>query len=391
MNPWLVSLALFIGTLSTQGDSEIIRARDLGIPFKGIPGEWNSITDVKGVEVGHSTVIRGNGDLVVGRGPVRTGVTAILPSGKNWRPVFAAVSTLNANGEMTGTEWIEESGFLEEPILLTNTHSVGAVHQASIAWRQERAYHSENAGYAWASLPVVAETWDGRLNDIHGFHVKKTHVFHALDSAATGPVPEGNVGGGTGMVCFRFKGGIGTASRILANGFKVGTLVQTNFGLRKDLIISGQRVGEMISDLQPVMHGIQPPGAGHSIIVVIATDAPLLPHQLKRVAKRAGIGVGRVGGIGRHSSGDLFLAFSTVEVSVPDEKGVRRTLMMDNETIDLFFEAVVQSVEEAIVNAMVAAETMEGINGNTIYALPHERVRALFTSDRAEPRNKSLH
>lgn len=358
------------------------QARELGVPLEGQPGKLNAITDVQGVLVGHTTIIRGKGALEVGKGPVRTGVTAILPAGRQYRPVFAACSALNGNGEMTGTHWIGESGFLEEPILLTNTHSIGAVHEAVIAWRARAGFHApEDASHRWASLPVVAETWDGRLNDIHGFHVRRRHVFAALNQAKGGPVPEGNVGGGTGMVCHRFKGGIGTSSRITRQGDTVGVLVQANYGLREKLVVAGVPVGKEIPDLRPEMHGVNPAAEGNSIIAIIATDAPVLPHQLKRMAARVPSGLARVGGIGRNSSGDLFLAFSThrpVPVTLADDRKVLQTSFLPNGEMDPLFEAVVEGVEEAILNALLSAETMVGINDNTVHALPHDRLRAIL-------------
>lgn len=361
------------------------RARDLGIPFDGTPGELNAITDVAGVLVGHCTLIKGEGSLVIGEGPVRTGVTAILPRGKLFEPVFAAFETLNGNGEMTGTTWVEESGFLEEPILLTNTHSVGAVYEASIHWRRKHKYHDADDAYGWAALPVVAETWDGRLNDIQGHHVRREHAFQALDEARGGAVAEGNVGGGTGMVCHRFKAGIGTSSRVMENGFTLGTLVQANYGKREDLTIAGVKLGHLIEGSEMNMNGLEPIGAGHSIIVIIATDAPLLPHQLKRVARRAGLGIGRTGGFGANSSGDLFLAFSTAQVGGAAPTGVRQVAMLDNDQLDSFFQSVIQSVEESVINAMVAAETMAGINQNTVYRLPVDQVLDILSKSRMLP------
>jgi D-aminopeptidase len=369
------ALAFFVNSSDT---AEIPRARDIGIPFDGVTGKHNAITDVPGVEVGHTTLIAGEGDLKIGKGPVRTGVTAILPTGKTFRPIFAAWHSLNGNGEMTGTTWISESGYLEEPILISNTHSVGAVSEAVIAWRAKAGYHAEGDGWSWASLPVVAETWDGRLNDIHGFHVKRHHVFAALDSAAGGPVAEGNVGGGTGMVCHRFKSGIGTASRRLSSGHTLGVLVQANYGSREDLRIAGVPVGREISDLQPVMHGLDPKVDGGSIIAIVATDAPFAPHQLKRIAKRVPLGIGRTGGFGSNSSGDIFLAFSTANATTKNKRGLIQFETMPNDEIDPFFRATVQATEEAIINALVAADTMTGINGNTVYALPLDRVRAIL-------------
>jgi D-aminopeptidase len=350
-----------------------IRARDLGVPFEGTPGELNAITDVRGVEVGQTTLIEGEGKLIVGQGPVRTGVTAILPLGRdnNNTPVPAAVFSYNGNGEMTGSEWVEESGFLEGPVLLTNTHSVGVVHDAVIEWGTRKFPGTEHF-----SLPVVGETWDGALNDINGFHVKKEDVFRALDSARSGAVAEGNVGGGTGMRAFGFKAGTGTASRVLQgeSGFRVGVLVQANFGRRESLVIAGVPVGKEISDLQPVIH--RDPEREGSLLVVIATDAPLLPHQLKRLAKRAALGMARTGAVSTDSSGDLFIAFSTVTPARAGDREQWSTLKNDN--LDPLLAATVQATEEAIINALAAAKTMRGINENTFYALPHDRLREVL-------------
>lgn len=359
-----------------------IRARDLHIPFEGTPGRHNAITDVDGVHVGHTTLIEGEGPLRVGQGPVRTGVTAILPQGQVHAPVMAGVHVLNGNGEMTGTIWIEESGWLEGPVMITNTHSVGTVRDAVIAWTVERRlFHPLERDIFW-SLPVVGETYDGTLNDINGFHVKPEHVFAALDAAAVGPVEEGNVGGGTGMICHGFKGGIGTSSRVIAQedggytgGYTVGALVQANYGSRRNLLIAGVPVGQEIPDLLPEIHaGAAPMGAG-SIIIVLATDAPLLPHQLRRVAQRASLGLARMGGMGANSSGDIFLAFSTANTSAWQRNEPTQVTMLPNDRITPIFEAAVHATEEAIVNAMVAAQTMHGRDGNTVHALPHERVR----------------
>jgi D-aminopeptidase len=358
------------------------RARDLGVPFDGTPGPLNAITDVAGVTVGHSTIIRGQGKLVVGQGPVRTGVTAVFPRGAtNGDPVFGGWFTLNGNGEMTGTTWLEESGFLAGPVMITNTHSVGIVRDAVIEWLVRKGFE-----FDW-SLPIVAETWDGTLNDINGFHVTKQHAFAALDSARGGSVAEGNVGGGTGMICNQFKGGIGTSSRRLPaplGGYTVGVLVQCNYGSRARLSIAGVPVGQEIPDLLPCRDSI--PGVAvtgrrcadadkGSIIIVIATDAPLLPHQLKRIAKRASLGVGRIGGLGGNPSGDIFVAFSTANPGAAKPDANVSVTMVPNERITPLFEATVQATEEAIVNAMVAAETMTGVNGMRVYALPHERLR----------------
>ena len=348
------------------------RARDLGVPFDGTPGPLNAITDVSGVTVGHATIITGQGKLVVGQGPVRTGVTAVFPRGAtNGDPVFGGWFTLNGNGEMTGTTWLEESGFLAGPVMITNTHSVGIVRDAVIEWLIKKGFE-----FDW-SLPVVAETWDGSLNDINGFHVTKQHTFAALDSARGGPVVEGNVGGGTGMICNQFKGGIGTASRRLPadrGGYTVGVLVQCNYGSRARLAIAGVPVGQEIPDLLPTRDSL--PAERGSIIIVVATDAPLLPHQLKRIAKRASLGIGRLGGTGANPSGDIFVAFSTANPGAAKPDATVSMTMLPNERIDPLFAATIQATEEAIVNAMVAAQTMTGANGLRVYALPHERLRA---------------
>ena len=350
------------------------RARDLGVPFDGKPGPLNAITDVKGVEVGHTTLISGEGALKVGMGPVRTGVTAVLPRGKNIQDqVFAGWFTLNGNGEMTGTTWVEESGFLEGPVMITNTHSVGVVRDAVIAWRVKHGPPDQDS--YWWSLPVVAETWDGYLNDINGFHVKPEHAFHALDSARSGPVEEGNVGGGTGMICNEFKGGIGTASRVLDSkhgGFTVGVLVQCNYGRRDQLRIAGVPIGREITD-----HQVWKKDVG-SIIVVVATDAPLLPTQLKRLAKRVSLGLGRNGSYSGDGSGDIFIAFSTANSGAASSEGLQHLTMLPNEQLDPLFVATVQATEEAVINAMVAAETMTGINNRTVIALPHDRLREVL-------------
>jgi L-aminopeptidase/D-esterase-like protein len=372
-------LTLFLST-GLHADSP--RARDLGIPFEGTPGPYNAITDVPGVMVGHSTIIEGSGPLTIGEGPIRTGVTAILPSGKTFRPVFASWASLNGNGEMTGTKWIDESGFLEEPILLTNTHSVGKVADASISWRTKRGYHPPGDPFGWAALPVVAETWDGRLNDIHGRHVKEKHVFEALDTARSGAIEEGNVGGGTGMVCHRFKGGIGTASRKLASGYTLGVIVQANYGLREDLTIGGIRVGRQLPQKMPILNSLAPGFEGNSIIVIVATDAPLLPHQLSRVAKRVSLGIGKTGGFGSNSSGDLFLAFSTATTMASGKKGVIRAEMLQNDAIDPVLKATVQATEESVNNALIAAKDMEGINGSTVFALPQEELVSILKHHR---------
>ncbi len=351
----------------------IIRARDLGIPFSGTPGPTNAITDVAGVQVGHRTIISGDGPLVVGQGPVRTGVTVVLPRGPVYDAVFAAVYSFNGNGEMTGTHWIEESGFLEGPIGLTNTHSVGVVRDAIVAWQRDRELYDPIRPFVWWSLPVVAETYDGRLNDVNGQHVTAAHVFEAFDAASTNSPEEGGVGSGTGMVCHGFKGGIGTASRILPDGYTVGVLVQANHGARDYLTIAGVPVGQELSDWTPDTNS----GTG-SIIVVVATDAPLLPHQLKRLARRVPLGIGRVGGLGENTSGDIFLAFSTANRGVAARQGTAKVDMLPNDVLSPYFAATAEATEEAIVNALVAAKTMTGINGTTVHALPHDRVREIL-------------
>jgi D-aminopeptidase len=350
------------------------RARDLGIPFDGTPGPLNAITDVKGVEVGFTTLISGSGRLVVGQGPVRTGVTAILPRGKDSSndPVFAGWFPLNGNGEMTGTTWVEESGFLEGPVMITNTHSVGVVRDAVIDWRVKHGAADET-GYWW-SLPVVAETWDGFLNDVNGFHVKPQHVFQALDSARPGPVPEGNVGGGTGMICYEFKGGTGTASRKLdekSGGYTVGVLVQCNCGRRRQLTVAGVPVGREIPE-HPAY------GDEGSIIIVVATDAPLLPHQLKRLARRASLGLARTGSTSGNGSGDIFVAFSTANPGASKVSGLADVKMVANDQMNPLFDATVEATEEAIVNALVAAQTTTGADDHTAIALPHERLREVM-------------
>ena len=345
--------------------------------FDGTPGALNAITDVNGVEVGMTTLIRGDGALKVGEGPVRTGVTAILPRGKaSGDPVMAGWFSLNGNGEMTGTTWIEEAGFLEGPVFITNTHSVGVVRDAAIAWSVKHGKLFQ----PW-SLPVVAETWDGYLNDINGFHVKADHVFQALDSARSGAVSEGNVGGGTGMVCYGFKCGSGTASRKVADaagGYTVGVFVQANHGRRQELRISGVPVGREIPD-QSRPGGDDAPEQG-SIIIVIATDAPLLPHQLQRIARRASLGLARTGATSGNGSGDIFIAFSTANAGAAGSKSVATVSMLSNERISALFSATVEATEEAIVNALAAGETMVGVSGHRVESLPHDRLRQLMRS-----------
>lgn len=352
------------------------RGRGLGIPFEGTPGRWNAITDVEGVEVGYATIIKGSGKLQVGKGPVRTGVTAILPRGKkSFTPVFAGWFSLNGNGEMTGTTWITESGQLEGPVMITNTHSVGVVRDAVVKWlvKQDRSVD-------W-SLPVVGETYDGYLNDVDGFHVNEEHVFSALENATGGPVPEGNVGGGTGMTVHDFKGGIGTASRRLTKkegGYTVGVLVQANYGTRELLRIAGVPVGKEITDLMPSRRKPNSPNRDGSIIIVVATDAPLLPHQLKGLVKRAALGLARNGSVAAHVSGDIFIAFSTANAAGFEESKVAAVQMLPNDRLTPLFTATVQATEEAIINSLIAAETMTGINGRTVHAIPHDRLQEVL-------------
>ena len=374
------TVIIFIGLLSCyQVYSQKPRARDLGIPFVGTPGVFNAITDVQGVEVGYSTIISGKGNNTVGNGPVRTGVTAIFPRGKakKFSPVYANWYSLNGNGEMTGTTWVTESGFLETPIMITNTNSVGVVRDAVLKWYVDTDWYSGEDW--WYTYPVVAETYDGFLNDIYGFHVKEKHVLEAIENSSSGQIAEGNIGGGTGMMCLGFKGGTGTSSRVLKikdSSYTVGALVQSNFGAKRNLSIAGVPVGIELKDtLNSVFNG--PPksrrqeGDG-SIIVIVATDVPLLPHQLKRIAQRIPLGIGIVGGRGSNGSGDIFLAFSTANEGAFNRDDIASITSMPNDLLMPVFEATVQVVEEAIINAMIAAETMEGINGNTSYAIPHD-------------------
>ena len=350
------------------------RARELGIPFDGKPGPLNAITDVAGVTVGHTTLIE---DLANGH-KVRTGVTAILPRGRAdlRTPAFGGWFSLNGNGEMTGTTWLDESGLLDGPVMLTNTHSVGTVRDAVIAWRIRQG-RPDRYGYWW-SLPVVAETWDGHLNDINGFHVKAEDSDAALDAAATGPVAEGNVGGGTGMICHEFKCGIGTASRRVAIDGRpliVGALVQANYGLRESLKVAGVPVGQHLREHRAYQDQARETG---SIIIVIATDAPLLPHQLKRLARRAGMGLARMGSYAGDGSGDIFIAFSTANSKPLSDGSFARAEYIENGRLDPIFEATVQATEEAIVNAMVAASDMKGEDGHYAIALPHAELVKLL-------------
>ncbi len=377
----LFFLLFFSFTISAQVSK---RARDFKIPFDGNPGKYNAITDVAGVEVGEVTLIEGSGPLVKGQGPVRTGVTAILPRGKNFDPVFANWYTLNGNGDMTGTHWLTESGFLETPVLITNTGSVGTVRDAAWQWMDQHHYYTPFFKDYWYAYPVVAETYDGVFNDINSGHVKKEHVFTALDSAKTGAVGEGGVGGGTGMMCYHFKGGTGTSSRVLdkeLGGYTVGVLVQCNHGSRRQLTIAGVPVGKELKDTLPFILEGQPTAEVNyavqdrgSIIVVVATDAPLLPHQLKRIVQRVPLGVTRTGGIGGNGSGDIFIAFSTANKKAFSNDSIRSVNALPNEQINALFEATIQATEEAIVNALVAGRTMKGINDNTVYGMPVDAV-----------------
>lgn len=374
----LFSIFLVI-LIYSQSYGQKARARDLGIPFIGTTGEFNAITDVQGVEVGYSTIISGEGKNIVGKGPIRTGVTAIFPRGKasKFSPVFANWYSLNGNGEMTGTTWVTESGFLETPVMITNTNSVGEVRQAVLKWFVDTNWYQGEEW--WYTYPVVAETYDGFLNDIYGFHVKEKHVLEAIGNAKGGQIEEGNIGGGTGMMCLGFKGGTGTSSRIVQmkdSTYTIGVLVQANFGRRNSLKIAGVPVGMELKDtlknelvLPPKSYREEGDG---SIIVVVATDAPLLPFQLKRIVHRVPLGIGNTGGYGTNGSGDIFIAFSTANSYSFQRNEFSSANILPNDLISPLFEATVQAVEEAIINAMVAAETMEGINGNKSYAIPHD-------------------
>ncbi|MGB5190735.1 P1 family peptidase [Robiginitalea sp.] len=375
----IVSVIFALMFLGTSGFSQKPRARDLGVPFVGEPGAFNAITDVAGVEVGFSTVISGEGLNVAGKGPVRTGVTAIFPRGKakKFSPVYANWYSLNGNGEMTGTTWVTESGFLETPVMITNTNSVGVVRDAVLKWYVDTDWYKGEDW--WYTYPVVGETYDGFLNDIYGFHVTEAHVLEAIGNSSGGRIAEGNVGGGTGMMCLGFKGGTGTSSRVFTIGketYSLGALVQANFGAKRNLTIAGVPVGLELKDTLNYEFKAPPQsrrqeGDG-SIIVIVATDVPLLPHQLKRIAQRIPLGIGIVGGRGSNGSGDIFLAFSTANENAFNREETTQVESISNDQIMPVFEATVQAVEEAIINAMVAAQTMEGINGNKAYALPHD-------------------
>jgi len=353
------------------------RARDLGVPFEGTPGPKNAITDVAGVEVGHQTLIEGDN--------VRTGVTVVWPRGKaSSDPAFGGFFSQNGNGDMTGTHWLTESGFLDGPVLITNTHSVGVVRDAFLNWlvKNHRKPGTNTFDLGFYTYPVVAETWDGVLNDINGFHVKPADVDAAIAAASSGPVPEGNVGGGTGMVCYGFKGGIGTASRKLdasQGGYTVGVLVQCNCGTRRQLRIGGLPVGAELTRDQPraAVQGLYREDVG-SIIIVVATDAPLLPHQVQRLSRRATMGLARTGSTSGNGSGDIFIAFSTANPNAAAAKAPANVAMLPNDSINPVFEATVQATEEAIVNAMVGAETMHGAHGSVVTALPHDELQNLL-------------
>ncbi|MFZ7946705.1 MULTISPECIES: P1 family peptidase [Bacillaceae] len=356
------------------------RGRDLGLPFPGIPGEFNAITDVPGVEIGFTTIIEGEGQVQIGKGPIRTGVTAILPRGKKEKmePVWAGFYSLNGNGEMTGVHWINDGGYFLSPICITNTHSVGIAHHATTKWMVNNYEKQFTDEHLWA-MPVIAETYDGVLNDINGQHITEGHVLSAIDSAKSGPVAEGNVGGGTGMICYEFKGGTGTSSRVVTiNGQQqhIGVLVQANFGLREWLTILGVPLGKHMSK-ESLLEKEQ-----GSVIVIIGTDIPMLPHQLQRVAKRAAIGIGRSGSPGGNSSGDIFLAFSTAnEMEIPQLSKEKLTMeFVNDEVFDPIYEAVCQAVDESVVNAMIAAESMTTVKpfGKIVPAINHEELMQIM-------------
>ncbi|MDE2804311.1 MAG: P1 family peptidase [Gemmatimonadota bacterium] len=378
----MLVLACAVAPISAQKP----RARDLGVPFEGTPGALNAITDVAGVEVGHATIVRGRGPLVIGEGPVRTGVTAVWPRGRaEPDPVYAAWFTLNGDGEMTGTTWVRDSGIMEGPVMITNTLSVGIVHHAVIRWGVVKGVERDEGRWL-AALPVVGETWDGTLNDIRGQHVTEDDALAAMDAARGGPVAEGNVGGGTGMICHRFKGGIGTSSRVVSvdrERYTVGVLVQCNYGSRELFRVAGVPVGREIADLMPERpNGEQLGGVegeadrDGSIIVVVATDAPVLTHQLERMARRVSLGLARNGSIASNGSGDIFVAFSTANQEAASERAAAaEARVLANGRLNPLFTATVEATEEAIINALVAAETMTGANDVTVHAVPHDRLR----------------
>ncbi len=350
-----------------------VRARSFGLPFPGTPGTFNAITDVAGVEVGYETLIAGSGPLIRGQGPVRTGVTAILPRGREGTPCLAGTYSFNGNGEMTGTLWIDEAGELQSPITITNTHSCGVTRDATLRWMVEK---NTGSGQDWG-LPVAAETYDGELNDINGFHVTAEHTHAALENAASGPIEIGSVGGGTGMSTYEFKAGSSTASRLITVGgqqYTLGVFVQSNFGLRHELTVLGVPVGKHLTGNE-----FRSKGSG-SIIAIIATDAPLMPHQLKRLARRVPVGLARTGTVGHNSSGDIFLAFSTAnkEVLNQDGAGVRNLRYLPEYTLDPLFGAVAEVVEEAVIDSMIANENMTGANDLTVVALPHDQLMSLM-------------
>ena len=381
-------MAMLLTCTALPASAQKPRARDLGIPFEGTPGALNAITDVAGVEVGHATIVRGSGPVTIGEGPVRTGVTAVWPRGREMPdPVYAAWFSLNGDGEMTGTTWVRDSGIMEGPVMITNTLSVGVVHHAVIRWGVARGVE-RGAGPWLASLPVVAETWDGTLNDIRGQHVTEDDALAAMEAARGGPVTEGNVGGGTGMICHRFKGGIGTSSRVVevaGETYTVGVLVQCNYGSRELFRVAGVPVGREIADLMPLRPGGAPlepadgPDREGSIIVVVATDAPVLSHQLERMARRVSLGVARNGSISSNGSGDIFVAFSTANQEAASERAAAAAArVLANGRLSPLFAATVEATEEAIINALVAAETMTGANDVTVYALPHDRLQEVL-------------
>ena len=370
----LISTFICLG-IHAQGQDELQkRARDLGIPFDGKTGKYNNITDVPGVEVGYKTLIEGEGALKVGTGPIRTGVTVILPFGKKNGRIPAGIFSLNGDGELTGSHFINDYGFLPGAAIgITNTNSVGIVHDAIGEWQYNKFSDKRMEDFTFG-LPVVGETWDGGFNDIYGFHVKKEHVFEALDSAKSGVIEEGNVGGGTGMWLYGFKGGTGTSSRIItidSISYTIGVLAQTNFGDREELMVAGVPIGKEILDLQPIF---KDPRSDGSLIVIVATDAPLLPNYLKQVAKMVSLGMARTGSSSGNGSGDIFLAFSTVAPTFNDEYTEMNWKVIPKWHLDPIFKATVLATEEAIINALIAAETMTGANGNKMYECPEERL-----------------